>query len=225
MPPKSRHKDETPILPEVFVFENADKDHWQCNDDAKTNIGFRRGSRVMLCGGPNQGKSNICFNKITDSEPPYDLIYIYQASDRSKEYNSINYIRLTSIFDLPEQNEIPEDKKILVVFEDLDTLSERELKVLDVWFRFSCSHLGVCCVLICQNFFSIPVKLRRKLDCWTLFLHGYDKLCLKHIPIPKEDREAIIRYFDRHGENHMFITIDLAAEDRYVINNRLVLNG
>jgi hypothetical protein len=208
----------------IFKFQNKDKDSWQSQPDAKTGVGFRRGSRCMLIGAPNSGKTCVCFNKIVDSDPPYDIIYIYQASSSSEEYSSIKYVKLDSIQDLPPQNEIPKDKKILVILEDMDTISKKDMEVLDVWFRFSASHLGVCMVLVAQNFYSIPVALRRKLDCWIMFLHGADLSPLRSIPIPKEDREALVNYFRKHGERHSFITIDLGIEDRYIFNNHVILN-
>lgn len=208
----------------VYRFENKDKDHWQCNDDAKCSGAFRRGSRVLCVGSPNSGKSNLIFNFISNSQPPFDLIYLYQASENSMEYSLINYIPLRSITDLPEVEDLPTDKKILVILEDMDSINKESHKVLDVWLRFVCSHLGACVVIAAQNYFSIPVVLRRKMDCFILFLYGMDDLVLKHIPIHKDDKQSIINYFKKYGDKHSFITIDLAIKDKYIFNNKIILD-
>lgn len=208
----------------IFRFQNKDKDHWQKNDDAQCGGCFRMGGRVLITGPPNAGKTNCIFNLICDSTPAYDIIYLYQASKDSKEYSMINYTPLETINDLPEIEDIPKDKKILVILEDMDTVTRLELKKLDVWFRFVASHLGVCIVVAAQNFFSIPVILRRKIDCFILFLFGMDDLILKHIPIHKDDKKYIMNYFKKNGDRHSFITIDLAIKDKYIFNNEVVLN-
>lgn len=212
-------------MPKLFHFENADKDVWNGRDDAKSGVGFRRGSRCISVGNPGTGKSNAVCNKVADSDPAYDLIYIYTVSRVSKEYDKINYIHVNSIQDLPQQEELTSDKKILIILEDMDAIPRKDIPIIDTYLRFSCSHLGVTFCIVCQNFFSILPSFRRKMDVFILHMTNIDSRILKAINIPKEDMDDLVRYFKKNSKNVWdFITVDIAIKDRYIFNNEIILN-
>lgn len=208
----------------MYIFPNYDKDGWNKNEDAHTSVGIRRGSRQILCSPPNGGKTNVLFNKIAQSEPPYELFYVYKVSTKSREYDLINHVAINKIADLPKQDDIIDDRKTLLIMEDMDKIKPKELAILDEFFRYTCSHFGWSVVIVCQHFFSIPRELRLKLDTFILFLTNGDRNILYQIPcVPKEDIVSINNYFKKHGDIHSFITIDSTIKDKYKFNNEEVL--
>jgi hypothetical protein len=203
----------------TFVFNNKDKTDWQSKQDAKTTIGIRRGSRMLITAPPNHGKTTLLLNKIVQSDPPYEKIYIYQACPVSEEYASVDCVQIESLDQIPTPEEIKSMPKTLIILEDMDSINKKDLLHVDLLMRFSCSHFGCSVVILAQNAFSIPVLLRRKLDTFIMFLHNADTTFLMSncVPIPRQQKMRIIDAF-RNATKYDYLQIDTS-------NDAVLFNG
>jgi hypothetical protein len=220
--------DESCGADDFYLFENADK-QWQKDENHPDGYrGIRRGSRILIYGSPNAGKTNLIKNKIKWSIPPYEKIYIHQSSTRSQEYKDIEYIPVPRITDLPNIDDIHHHNiKTLVILEDMDTINKNDNIILDQYLRYGCSHVGISCVILCQNPISIPPVLRRKCEAFILFLWRADNSFLysKSIPIPPEDRHALMDFVKEHANQYDYLTIDLTRKNMYSFNDRILTVG
>lgn len=211
---------------DFYVYTNADKDHWQKNEDAKTCKGIRRGSRTLVVAQPNLGKTNLMFNLVNNSVPCYQRIYIFRNKN-SKEYGKIVHEFIENISDLPIEEIETCGKKILIIMEDLDKLNKNELKIVDHVMRYLCSHCGVSAVIVCQSFYSIENKLRLKLD----ILHFFPQTCnMSHLllksPIDLDERQRLIQYIRNNRKDlHDFVTIDFSQQQKYKMNMKPINIG
>ena len=204
---------------DFIVYHNNDKSDWNQDPDACTQIGIRKSSRGIITGGPSVGKTNLVFNLINLSSPAYQKIYIYRNRN-SREYDDIIHELITDIADMPKFDMEYKDKKILILFEDLDTLKPHELDVIDHIMRYSCSHVGMSCLIICQSYYSVPAKLRRKLDVFHLFLHSINiNHILMTVPLNKEEKIAINNFVKKNKKSkHDFLSIDFTCENKFQFN-------
>lgn len=183
----------------IHIFKNNDKDPIKEQHDLKNLGNHVRGSRICLVGPPNSGKSNVLKNLIVNQEPAFDQIYIFHIDSSTKEYECLNANLVTSTEDLPILEELEPQKKILVIFEDVDFSSMKKIDVilLDKYLRFGCSHKGLTCYISTQNFFTIPTSLRRKIDIFYVFQvdNATRQLYLRYLPFSKAVVEELLNKY------------------------------
>lgn len=150
------------------VFINKDKDDIREDDDTECLSNFKRGSRVLITGPPNFGKSNIVKNLIINQAPPFKYIQIFVADKNTKEYEFGE--KISTIDEIMDYTKLNKDEKLLIVFEDVEfhSMKKKELEYIDKLCRFGCTHLGVSVIISCQNYFGCPISLRRKIDIFYL---------------------------------------------------------
>lgn len=150
------------------VFTNADKDPIHEDHDLKNLANHIRSSRILLSGPPHSGKSNILKNLIINQSPEFDEIYLFCADPDTKEYEQLDVKMVSCTDELPRKFE--PDVKNLVIFEDLDYsgLTKKDISDLDRYLRVVASHKGVSIYMCCQNFWSLPAKMRRKVDVYYI---------------------------------------------------------
>lgn len=209
----------------MFVYNNKDKE-WQ-KDELKGDQqkGFRRGSRCILTSVPNQGKTNLLKNLIAETSPPFDLIYVHKMP-QSKEYDCLEHIHLNNLRDMPP---IEGNQKVLLVMEDFSKRAiknkDDEKRLLDI-LGYECSHHGLTLAILAQNFFEIPLELRRRSDVFVVWPTGADlDLIMKRLTISKNDKKRLQMHIDMtEHQNHDAYMIDLARpeKERIRFNNELI---
>ncbi len=205
----------------IFVFNNKDKSPWNTLEDSKAtygiNRGFRRGSKICVCGVPSSGKTNTIFNILTrDPEHPFDKIWVLQF-EGSEEYDSLYCDKIHKYEELPTSNEIDKTQKQLFIFEDLDEIPKQDKSILDRYMRFLSSHIGLSVILVVQNFCSLPISLRRKCDVFVISKTALNQALDYVREISKEDKLKLKEYMKDKGRFD-FVSIDLCAVDKYRFN-------
>lgn len=204
--------------PKIVIFNNPDKDPWKGNLSAhNSQFGLSCGSRYLIIGLPNMGKSNWLKNLIANStNPTFDYIFI-KIYKHSKEFEDINYIDINKFSDLPNVEEVNEkykNKRCLFVIEDTSDILRKDVTFLDEYMSFFCSHYGFCVVICSQDAYRLPVQIRLKMECFIIGC-GLDASFLdsKTIPIPREDKKKLKRII-ASGKPHSFVKINLAGLDK-----------
>ena len=157
----------------LHVFTNRDKDGIKEEHDMKNLANHIRSSRILLVAPPGCGKTNTIFNLIVNQSPAFDKIYIFHIDASTQEYESLNAEIITDSSELPTSEEIDPHTKILVIFEDVDfsSMKQKDVSILDRYLRYNCTHKGLTLYLATQNYFTIPVSMRRKVDV-TYFMRA-----------------------------------------------------
>lgn len=191
----------------VHIFSNEDKDNIKEAHDLRNLANHVRSSRIILCGSPGCGKSNVVKNLITNQSPPFDEIYIYHIDTSTKEYDKINGKIVTSTDQLPSIQEL-DGRKILIIFEDCDfgsqSWSKKDLIYLDKYLRYACTHKGVSVYICCQDYFSVPVSFRRKINVYYLFKsdNATQVLMKRFLPVSKNIiNELMEKYLEKDYSN------------------------
>jgi hypothetical protein len=191
----------------TITFHNEDKDIILPENLGDDLSNFPRGSRIILAGLPNSGKSHDIKTIIFNAKPRYERVIVIVADINTKEYDLTNEV-YTSVLDIPNLVDIYE--KTLLVFDDVDfiALKKEEKILIDSLFKFYASHYGLTCIIACQNYFSSPVSLRRKINIFIL--HRTSNMIIKRVFSelgvinPKKANAFIKKYL---SEKHDSITV------------------
>ena len=179
------------------VFQNKDKDPIHEDHDDINPTNHVRISRVFISGRPGSGKTNIVKNIIKEQYPPFNYIQVMVADEGTKEYDFAETI--TKVEDIMNYQLLPDHEKLCVIFEDCEfaSMSKKTLAVIDKLCRYGCTHKGVMCIIICQNFYSCPPGLRRKMDIF--YITRADKqtqaLISKVLPITKKQFDYMCQMY------------------------------
>ena len=167
----------------VQAVYNSDKDVWTSN----VNDALPRGSRTIISAPPNGGKTTLLLNMLCAAD--FDKIILIN-DPRSNEYNILDCERHPEMID-PASIDL--GIKTILILEDLDKMSKVATEYLDHCLRIYCSHFGLTVVLLCQNYFTIPVSLRRKI-CTTIIMTNSINisLVLQHQGVTHRQKEQIM---------------------------------
>lgn len=152
------------MVKELIVYKNLDKEHlkkdkWTQNRDL-LNIPEMR---AIFCSIPNGGKTNLVLNIIREGN--YEkIIIIHPDYDNSKDYAMLESAEFRK--DIPAQDEwaeITEGKKTLCVVDDVEItlLSKEQQTNLKRLYGYVSSHYNVHPILCYQEWYSIPIFLRK----------------------------------------------------------------
>jgi AAA15 family ATPase/GTPase len=208
----------------IEKLSNGDKDSWNRNDDVKKNQinSFRTGSRNIIIGPPNSGKTNLLKNMLLNKTPFYEKIIICAASKETKEFDNINCELYDNIIDIPPLEELIQKdesgniKRTIILLEDCNSLDKNEKNVLDKFLAYGCSHHSITIVILSQTPYGISPQIRRLLDCFIIFSQTENRI-VNDIPIPYEHKKAIKQLICK-SKFRDFIKIDLTSENKYSLN-------
>ena len=194
----------------IHVFTNDDKDPIKEPHNLINLADHKRSSRIIITGPPDSGKSNIVKNLIINQNPAFDEIYLVTPDITTKEYNSLCCNMCSSYEELPKYEDIDPSTKTLIIFEDyeFDDLNKKELKFIDAYFRYACTHKGMTIYMCCQNYFTIPPKLRRKANI-TYFARFDDRtmsIIFGSLGICQKKFQYLCDVYLK--DNHDFVCID-----------------
>ena len=154
-----------------FIFSNADKDGIHEDHDLKNLANHVRSSRIILAGSPGCGKSNIIKNIIINQKPKFEEIYIFHIDSNTKEYETSGAKICTDVSELPDLDNIDPENKCLIIYEDLDftSMKQKDITLLDKFLRYGCTHKGCMIIIACQDYYTVPVSMRRKCSITYIF--------------------------------------------------------
>jgi energy-coupling factor transporter ATP-binding protein EcfA2 len=157
-------------MPNLKVYTNGDKDPISEPHDLVNLANHPRSSRILISGNPGSGKSNIVKNILCAQSPEYDKCYLFHICKKTKEYEDLGCEIVTTAEELPNLDDITPNEKMVIIFEDVDysSLKKNDIILLDKYLRYGCTHLGLTCIICCQNFYSLPVSMRRKIDIYYI---------------------------------------------------------
>lgn len=168
MPNKNR---KLPKLPKkILALGNADKDSWQERwYPGRDLLNFPCGSRIVLVGPPNSGKSNAIRNILLRADPPYERVMVYQYDPDSTEWDDIEPEYLD---EMPDPLQIKNDgvKKFLILEDlELSQLKGPNLAKMNRLFGYCASHNQLTIAICAQNAIDIPTCARRVANVFVLW--------------------------------------------------------
>ena len=148
------HKDIQQMLPEYYNPHFA---------ETQIEIPFRAGIIASSGGGKTQwllnfiAKTNDTWGKIIvvykTSEPLYEFL--------AKKIGEKNIDFYTSLSQLPQPNEMPKDKQVLLIFDDMVNESDKAHQIVkEYMIRGRKIGKGVSTLYLSQSFFKIPKIVR-----------------------------------------------------------------
>ena len=205
-----------------MLFINLDKDRWQNTidyEDETTNI--RQGSRYIICGTPNSGKTSLLKKMLINSES-FDKIYIMHY-EGSREFECLNYNYIENFSELSNidlKNEAL-TKKILIIIEDVNKINNKDYLHLEPILSYYCSHLGITLIMLSQTPYMLDINLRRKIDVYLLFGGGCDVSFLNSLKIINKDDKILILDLLNKSKKHDFVRIDLTTKKYYFNEDKI----
>lgn len=213
-------------MPKLYLFKNDDKS-WQENEPPFQDGGIRRGSRALLCGPPNSGKTTLCFNLIANTRPAFERIIICKMRE-SREYDRIEHEHLDHIRDFPDE-EITPDVKVLFIIEDFGrshTKNKDDDAMLSKLMRGTCSHFGLTIICNAQQYFEVGLDHRRRCDVFIIFPSGNDvSKIFPRLPISGKDVKNLTddhehRAITKH--DHYYVDVSAPLDQRFRFNNEII---
>ena len=116
---------------------------------------------MILCGGPNSGKTNYIYNILYNKSPAFERIIIFHNDPSSKEYQNV---QADYVEELPPIEEIDPEIMNLLIIEDIDFkngLNRKQKSLLDRYYGCFSTHNNISIILTSQDAFSIPPNIRR----------------------------------------------------------------
>ena len=140
-------------------------------DNHQVKVPFRM-AVIAASGG---GKTQFLLNLIAKMQNTFGAIYVcYRASEPlyeflSKSIGEKNITFFTQLAKFPQVSEMPKDKQILCVFDDVVNYSDREQGIIkEYYIRGRKIGKGISMCYLSQSFFRIPKIIR--LQCNYLIL-------------------------------------------------------
>ena len=131
--------------------------------------------RIGVIGSSGGGKSQWLLNMLSKMQDTFGHIYVcyrapeplYQFLEKSIGADKITFFTQLSKF--PQINDIPKDKQVLCVFDDVVNYSDKEQGIIKEYFIRGRKHgKGISMCYLSQSFFRIPKIIR--LQCNYLIL-------------------------------------------------------
>jgi hypothetical protein len=198
----------------IIVYKNPDKEHLKVDKWVKgRDLLDIPQMRALFISIPNGGKTNLVLNIIREGQ--YEKVIIIHPDDNSKDYSIVqSAIFLKEIPAQDEWEEITERKKTLVVIDDIEIslLDKQQLINLKRLYGYVSSHYNVHPVLCYQEWYSIPIYLRKISNVIALWktrslrtLTGIGS----QLGFDKEQFKAIIMMLQK---THDFLLFDLTKD-------------
>lgn len=222
MPPKKKqpenneminfyqHKEIQTMLPEYYNPHYA---------DTQIQLPFRAGI-IASSGG---GKTSFLLNLIAKTNDTWGHIFIcYKTSEPlyeflAKKIGSKNITFFTSLSQVPQPNELPKDKQILLVFDDMVNESDKAHQIVkEYMIRGRKIGKGVSTVYLSQSFFKIPKLVRLQLNYLIILKLSSVRdlnLMLSDFSLGVDRNELAMIYKDATKKKFDFLKVDIDNPD------------
>lgn len=146
-----------------------DKEGWTEKWTPQRNLlNFPGGTKILMIARPNAGKSTVVKNILLRADPMYEKIFLLHCDDDSEDYADI---QLTHLKEMPEQSFFDRETKKLLIIDDFEfkNMKKDDLRKLSTLFRYASSHKNLSIFTCTQNFYSLPIIVRRTSNCFVLW--------------------------------------------------------
>lgn len=157
---------------ELVEIKNTDKgftEHW--SKSRATNVAnFPHPSRVALIGGPSSGKTFLIKHLILHQRPMFQEMYVIHGdSDCTTEFEDMDVTLMMEEF--PEIGFWDGKVKTCIVLDDVEysKLSKEQEARMNKLFRYGSSHKNITIYVTHQNFYSLPVLIRKLCNVYVLW--------------------------------------------------------
>lgn len=132
--------------------------------------------QMGIIGPSGSGKTTSLLEFISRKRDWYDIIVFTGSTSDEPLYNfmkeNIDGIQLIdNVDELPNLEDFNEDDKStekLMVFDDINNLDKKKLKIIEKWFNSSRKY-GFTTICIGQSYTGIPISIRRNIMVWFIF--------------------------------------------------------
>ena len=218
------------LINEIIPLPNKDKDGFKDVWYPGRNFGnLLHPFKLVTAGPPNSGKTTAIVNiflRIQLSDKPFENLIVIQP-DTSHEFDMLDPTVILSDFPAPEDLVTGADDEMVktaVIIDDFDLtkLTKTQMANVSKLFRYLSSHNNISVFCSYQDFYSIPVIIRK---CATHFLiykpRNADELTTigKRIGLKKD---VIHNIFDREIKKKQdCLLIDLTCPDEFFIRRNI----
>lgn len=162
----------------IIVFENKDKDptkeEW--NEKRMKNPANKPSPfRWIIAGGVSRGKTNLIKNVLINQKPRWTRICLLHhcinedGSILTREYEDID--GLEYLTDIPDKTFFTNEDKNLLIIDDMDfgSLNKEQMNKMIMLFRYISSHQRVSILCSIQDYYMLPIELRKLSNIITLY--------------------------------------------------------
>jgi hypothetical protein len=178
--------------------------------------------RMAIIAASGGGKSQFLLNLIAKMQNTFGAIYVcYRASEPlyeflAKSIGDKNITFFTSLAKFPQVSEMPKDKQILCVFDDVINYSDREQGIIkEYYIRGRKWGKGISMCYLSQSFFRIPKIIRLQCNYLILLKLGSRRdlsLILSDYGLGVEKEELMSIY--KHATQIPFDFLKISTDER-----------
>lgn len=195
----------------LHVYQNDDKDPIKEEHDLKCLCNHVRSNRLLISGPPSCGKSNLMKNILEFQNPPFDYVQCLVADKETKEYRKGVQV-IDSVDDIMDYNTLEPYEKLCVIFEDCEfkSMSKKTIATIEKLCRYGSTHCGVFVAIICQDPFSAPVNIRRKISIFYIHKANQATMSLlsRQLSISKKKFECLCEEYLKDKHDSLCICLD-----------------
>lgn len=204
---KKKKKEKKIKLPpnELFYLPNADKKTAEKWYKGRNLMNIPKPCRVILCGNPGSGKSNMIKNLILRADPPYEKIYLLHPDEDSCEYDDIGSENIERLSEVPKITFCDPKVKNLLIVDDIElkNLKKDAKGRLDRLCGYSSSHRNLSVFMTSQDTFNIPPSIRRNGSFFCLWKNQPDISALAQVASRSGlNSQKLFNIFENHMENN-----------------------
>ena len=203
---------------------------------------YMRPNWLACVYAPTTGGKTTLALKTLNLNGNFDDLYIFCKDPDEEIYRYVKKklgdrcIISDDMNELPEVQELDENKQHMIIFDDVLVVSKKEIDKMTKFFSIGRKH-GCSMWLLTQNFFSVPPKIRRQITHMFIFkLRSIPDLMkvLREFSISgdgkdKETKEYNKKLLDMYNtslttpeNNNGFFMINLKPGAKYMFNNNLL---
>lgn len=194
----------------LIIFKNKDKSKFS-NEYSKPIDYFKMppGSRIVISGIPNSGKSLLVRNIILRRN--FKKIFWVASSLSSEEYADVKNVIRYDDYELPEEEDLAhEGFNNLLLFDDINykRFSKEQMNEIYTIVTHLCSHTGLTCIFVGHQFTSIPIDIRRNASIFVVFKQADLVSLQKEILKQSLNKSKGQKFIGLLKNNHDALTID-----------------
>lgn len=163
-------------LPNELIFmPNADKSNHEKWTKGRCIMNFPKPYRMVLCGSPGSGKTNMIYNVILRAKPAFERIYVFHPDAESREYSLLGE-HVEMLTEMPTPTFCDPEFKNLLILDDIcfKNLSKIDKGYLDRLTGYTSTHRNLCVIITAQDSFNIAPSVRRNASIFMLWRNSPD---------------------------------------------------
>ena len=189
----------------------------------------RTASFYMMVGPPQSGKTNLVFSMLLKRKRFYNQmfenVHVFSNSihtisekmnlDEDRIHKGLDFAELEGVVE-----SIPKDERLLLVFDDLITSIQKNIKIF-LRIVFNRRHIGKGCHvwLISQKLNKIPAELRSGANGLFMFKspnnYEIETLYQEFFNMPRDEFRQILDHCWKKRHDFMFLKLDEVESKKY----------